>query len=733
MRNSFVLFLAMAVAGCSGGHVSAPPDLGSIDGLNDPDAGLPPAVSGELAIRALEPDHGPFTGGSQVIVRGVSFPEDSIVFFDGSMVQPAYQEWLDPTRILVITPAGEPGPADVTVEVGMPGVDDGAVTLAGGFVYDAFYVDPTTGPELGGTGVTLHGQGTAFSASTVVTFGEAELEDVVIVSVNEITGTTPPGPEGPVDVTVTTAEGSLQVRDGFTYYPGVSLGEGGVGGGEIEEALSVTVVDYVSGAPITDAYVIVGVDPATPHQGMTDGSGKIVFTGAFTPPVTLSAGSTGASVGAVYCESTTIVSFNAREAVIRLICIPPVTPGGGGGPGIYGAYVEGVIQFGDPSGIGGTNVWYGVPDPATPTQTLCAKVGATIPNLYSPNPDTEANCPVRNSPSDPIPATCNLAAHVPYDPEKFAWPYNIFVRPGVMAIYALAGICDTATGKEVFTAYAMGIARGVVAGPGDGQVPGQPAVEADIVMDIPLDRSLDVRLDGVSPLGTAAFGGPTRHFLALGIDLGGDGILLRWDSNVVFDSGGGLQTIVPGQAALAGPALWDASYVFVGGADNSPGGPLTWPEAADVGRDGLSFYLPYTAAIERGVTNISSPIAVDGFVGMPEFVSPTPYSYIVNRRLEWTHEGAPAPGLSHLTLSNLFDDSPVWRMFVEGTTTAVDIPDLAAVAGLPDIPGNLYWELWNIAPVGDAYNFDSFAYRDALAFVYYEAFAWVKFPVYYTP
>lgn len=712
MRNSLILcqglYFGLVATGCSSGQVGAPPDLGGSDFGGDPDSGTPPPASGVLEIRAVEPDHGPFTGGTQAIVRGVSFPENSVVFFDGHMVEPLYQRWLDPTRILVITPAGDVGPADVTVEVGEDGVD-GSVTLAGGFVYDSFYVDPGTGPELGGTSVTLYGQGTSFNASTTVLFGDAALEDIAIVSENQITGTTPPGAEGPVDVTVTTATGILEVRDGFTYYPGVSLGEGGVGGGGIEESLHVTVVDYSSGAPILGAYVIVGADLTTPHQGTTDGAGKIVFTGAFTPPVSLSA-------RALDYESTTFVSFNAREAVIRLIFLPPPTPGPPP-PGILGAFIEGVIQFGNPSGIGGTNIWTWVPEPATTTQSKCAKAGATIPNLYAPNPN-------------PGPG-----ANVRYDPGKTAWPYRLFVRPGTMAVYALAGICDTASGTEVFTAYAMGIQRGVVAGPGDGIAAGQDPVRVDIVMEIPLDKTLDVTLVGVSPLGTSIFGRPSRHFLAIGIDLGGDGIILRGDSTVFFASGGALQTVVPAQAALVGPALWDASYVLVGGAESFGTGPLTWPEAVDVNSDGANFYIPFTASIERGITNLSGPIVVDGFVGIPEFTSPTPYSTIINRHLEWIHEGAPAPKLSHLTLQEpgLFGDIPVWRMFVEGSTTEVDIPDLSAIAGLPDMPFNLNWQIWNITPLGDAFDFDAFVYRDALSIQYYESFAVDRYPVYYSP
>jgi IPT/TIG domain-containing protein len=702
--RKFLLVLGFSI-GCSSGQVSVndatPPDAGP-----QPDVGPPPPTSADLQVIAVEPDHGPFTGGSEVVIRGTSFgqemdgaPPGIVVRFGGHMAEPLYVQWLGPTRIRAVTPAGDVGPADVTVEVyESDGVTFKSATLAGGFVYDAFYVDPPTGTTLGGTFVTIHGQGTTFSASTTVTFGDAPLGDIAVVSAQEVTGMTPPGAQGPVDVTATTDLGDVQVRDAFSYYPGVSLREGGLGGGTIEESLHVTVVDYVTGAPIPGAYVIVGTDPATPQQGTTDGAGVIVFTGAFIPPIDLTA-------AADTYETTTFVTFDAREAVIRLVP-PPPPPQPGGGQGPLGSFVKGVIQFGGPSGIG-TDVWDLVPEPATPTQSKCARVRASIPNLFYPQPI-------------PDPPGSALFGDVPYVPGQTAWPFFIFVAPGTMAIYALAGICDSVTTPPQFTAYAMGIHRGVLAGPGE-------TVQADIVIDLPLDKTMDVTLQGAPPNDLIFSAWPARHYLAVGIDLGGDGILLRWDSTVVFPNGTAWHAVVPGQTDLVGPTLSDGSYLLVGAADPISGPTIQWPEAVDVDGDGATFYIPMAAAIKRGVTDITAPIVVDGFVGIPHPVDPPPYGTITNRHLEWTQLGAPAAPLTMLTLQ------PVWRMFVDGSTTQVDIPDLAAIAGLPDLPSSLQWELWNITPRGDSYDFDSFVYRDALYWPYFDAFSVDRYPVTYTP
>jgi len=700
MRKFFVIILGLAA--CSSGQVGVP-DAGALPDVLEPDEGEPKIGSDGLAVVAVEPDHGPFTGGNWVTVRGTLLPQSAVVRFDGVPVEPLWVVWLDPTRILIQgVPAGEAGPADVTVEeVDGTGAVVESTTLAGGYVYDSFWLDPNSGTTAGGTFVTITGQNTAFDASSAVTIGDSALEDVVVLSPTILTGSTPPGPEGPADVAISTAVADIEVRDGFSYFPGVSLGLGGLGGGDIEESLQVTVVDYQSGAPVAGAFVIVDADETTLHQGLADGAGQIVFTGAFTTPLSVTA-------GAMDYETTTIVSFNAREAVIRLIYLPPPTPGPPP-PGILGSHVEGVIQFGGPSGIG-TEVWTHVPEPATSTQYKCAHVRASIPSLYGPQPSPGSG------------------ALVPYEAGQTSWPFYIFTRPGAMAVYALAGICDSATIPEGFTAYAMGVTRGVLAGPGE-------TVQADIVVDIALDQAMDVTLEGAPPLAIDYFGfRPNRHFLAIGIDLGGDGILLRWDT-IVFPSGDPLQVVIPGQAALVGSALWDASYILVAGAESFGSGPLSWPEAVDVNQDGATFYIPFTAAIKKGVIDISAPITVDGFVGIPVYTDPTPYGTIVNRHLEWSHVGAAAPALSMLTLMEpgALGDIPVWRMFVEGSTTTADLPDLTATAGLPDMPSTLNWTTWNVSPPAEGYDFDTFTYRDALGFQYFEAFAIDRYQVNYVP
>lgn len=76
-------------------------------------------------------------------------------------------------------------------------------------------VTPNSGLAGGGTPVTISGSG--FTGATAVSFGGAPATSVVVVNDTTITATTPARNPGPVEVFVTTAEGTGVLVDGFLY------------------------------------------------------------------------------------------------------------------------------------------------------------------------------------------------------------------------------------------------------------------------------------------------------------------------------------------------------------------------------------------------------------------------------------------------------------------------------------------------------------------------------------
>jgi IPT/TIG domain len=76
-------------------------------------------------------------------------------------------------------------------------------------------VNPAAGPAGGGTGVGIFGAN--FSGVTGVAFGGVPAVSFVEIASGEVQVTTPPGTPGPVDVAVTTPNGTGTAAGAFTY------------------------------------------------------------------------------------------------------------------------------------------------------------------------------------------------------------------------------------------------------------------------------------------------------------------------------------------------------------------------------------------------------------------------------------------------------------------------------------------------------------------------------------
>ena len=162
------------------------------------------------AITAVAPDSGPETGGTAVTITGTGFTGATGVTFDGT---PGTSfTVVNDTTITVTTPAGTPGTADVVVQ--HPTAD----SQPGDFTYLAVpaitSVAPDSGPETGGTPVTI--TGTGFTGATGVTFDGTPGTDFTVVDDTTITLTTPAGTPGTVDVVVQHPNGDSAPGD-FTY------------------------------------------------------------------------------------------------------------------------------------------------------------------------------------------------------------------------------------------------------------------------------------------------------------------------------------------------------------------------------------------------------------------------------------------------------------------------------------------------------------------------------------
>ena len=179
---------------------------------------LPPPT-----VTAINPTHGPETGGTAVTITGTNFVSGTgLAAYMGATSYPCTNvTFVSSTTITAVTPAHPTG----TTTVGIKNPDGQQ-----GFSSTPLYTyDPapaptvtslsvTSGPVEGGTSVTI--TGTNFTGATVVAFGAASA-NFIVVSAVQITATSPAHVSGVVDVTVTTPNGTsaTSLADKFTYQP----------------------------------------------------------------------------------------------------------------------------------------------------------------------------------------------------------------------------------------------------------------------------------------------------------------------------------------------------------------------------------------------------------------------------------------------------------------------------------------------------------------------------------
>ncbi|MFI8236024.1 beta strand repeat-containing protein [Streptomyces sp. NPDC085866] len=225
---------------------------------------------GAPTLTALTPSLGP---GGAVTLTGTNLTGATAVTF-GAAAAVSFTV-VSATQITALAPVGS-GVVNVTVTT------SGGTSNSLSYTYVATPtltgLVPIQGPTSGRTVVTL--TGTNLTNTTAVKFGTAAAVSFTVLSDSQVTAVSPPGPVGPVQVTVTT--------------------RGGTSGG---------LSHYYVGAP-----ALTGLAPS---QGPTSGGTVVTLTGSNLT------GATAVAFGAVAAVSFTVVSATQVTAV---------APAGGAGP-----------------------------------------------------------------------------------------------------------------------------------------------------------------------------------------------------------------------------------------------------------------------------------------------------------------------------------------------------------------------------------------------------------------
>ena len=165
-------------------------------------------------VTSINPTSGTQLGGTSVTITGSNFQSGATVTLGDSSATDVVV--VSSNTITAITPVHPAETVDVIV-TNANGLSD---TLKNGFEFSAHpvvtVVNPTSGTQLGGTSVTIAGSN--FQSGAIVTFGDSSSTNVVVVSSNTITATTPVHPAGAVDVIVTNTNGlSDTLKNGFEF------------------------------------------------------------------------------------------------------------------------------------------------------------------------------------------------------------------------------------------------------------------------------------------------------------------------------------------------------------------------------------------------------------------------------------------------------------------------------------------------------------------------------------
>ncbi len=210
-------------------------------------------------ISQVAPNFGPTVGGTSVTVTGTNLTGATGVTFGGTAGTITANT---STQVVVTTPAGTAGAVNVVVTTA-----NGNATSTGGFTYVAApvvaSVAPPTGPDTGGTSVTISGSNLA--GATSVTFDGVAATNIVALAAS-ITCTSPSHVAGAVTVAVTTSGGTGSLTNAFTYSasgsPILSLREG-PGGPQLSDGAPVSTGGYrdfgaldVSAAGVPKTFVI---------------------------------------------------------------------------------------------------------------------------------------------------------------------------------------------------------------------------------------------------------------------------------------------------------------------------------------------------------------------------------------------------------------------------------------------------------------------------------------------
>jgi len=641
----------------TGGGLGINLDSGSSDATDE----LPPTAP--HAVLGVSPPRGSFAGGTLALISGNGFAGNSRVWFGATELERTAIVPIDPQRIQVTVPAGRAGPIDVRVQNGDD--DSTSAVLEGGYTYDQFHASPDNGPTSGGTQITLYGDHTRWNEATEVSIDQNPCVVNEVVSKTELRCTTPAGTPGSKPIRVSTSVDS-DVLDAFVYSNSDNGYKGGLSGKPLKDELRVLVLDNNQAEGLPGATVIIGDDLEHADILTTDESGVCVDSKPGLGPKRT------VTVARKCYQPQTFVDVDVDSVTVFLdpIMAPGCGPPSGdlpasGGTGVFGAGVDGELVWPAAAEFK-RDGWLNVPAPKSDDERLVAYVFR-----------------LAGSPTDRFSLS---SASQPITPDAGGgrgYYFSTYGAPGNFTLYALAGIENRSHTPPTFTAYQMGLVRGIAAKSGETKS------SVFIQIDVDLDHTLTLNL---SPPDVTSRG-PDRVQASASIQVGNEGFAPLPNGYLSRDlplsgpfSFVGVPTLT---GSLLGTSYIVTARAVTGQAGNNPRSVVGLLSAKDT----------------------SNPLRIDRFVQVPKLTSPSPHTTWDGKGLASTR----APGGSDVDLFVYEVASGggliSWKGIAPGSAESFSLPDLKAVGpNLALSPGPLTITV-NAARIDD-FVYGALRYRD---------------------
>ena len=642
----------------------------------DDDAGRPDAITLDGAVPDVSPDaldlaphtllgidppHGPFAGGTLVMIRGNGFESNARVWFGDVEVPKSSVTPVDPQRIQVVTPAGNAGAVDITVQNGK--AESTRAALTGGYTYDRFFATPSSGPTSGGTIITLMGDHTAWNDETQVEIDRKPCTNLGVLSPTKLACTTPPSEAGAKVLSVIEGDEREDVLDGFIYGNSDNGFRGGLSGQPLSSQLTVLAFNNLFGSAIPGVAVLAGDDVDTGQIAHTDKNGVATFSGDLGPQRSITL--------ALKCfQPITFydVPVDHLTAYLDPVLSPDCgelgdLPPGGGTPGV-GAGISGEVVW-EPDEELRRQGWTNVPPPAVDTEKDVAYVFR-----------------LADEPDDPFRLPSGGSA-ITRDAEGGpGYKFYQSTTPGNFTLYTLAGLEDSSKTPRVFTAYAMGILRGVAV------KPGKTSEDVYIQVDVPLDHALTLTLDPPPP----GSRGPDRIRATVAIQIQDQGYALLPNGITEHSLPGSNSFSFVGVPPLVG-TLAGSKYVLGAHAVTGPGGNA-----------------PLSVIGSFSATSTSQQLNLGGFVALPVLTAPI-------RNIKWDMSSLalePVQGGQDVDLTVVRIDAGdglyEWTLVAPGPRETLSLPNLGKLAKGAALPVGSIGIQTSLAHIED-FNYGSLRYR----------------------